>query len=339
MTDGALRLRSLSVGYGRGRRAQLVLSELNAELGRGAFACLLGPNGVGKSTLLRTVAAMQPSLGGVVEIGGDDVTGIPRDELARRLAVVLTERTALRNLTAYDVACLGRHPYTGHFGRLTLRDHSVVRWAIEATGSEHLAAREVAELSDGERQRIMIARALAQEPTLLLLDEPTAFLDLPSRVALTGLLRDLARETDTAVLMSTHDLDLALRTSDLLWLVDPGGRLSIGAPEELALRGDIAATFQNDAVEFDGESGTFHPRRESVATLVLRGSGQPAVWTRRALERAGFDVALEPSSIEEGHGVVTVEDGDDGLLWVYRDSEGAAAEFARLTDLVERLLS
>ena len=150
---------------------------------------------------------------------------------------------------------LGRHPYTNWWGNLSREDEEIVHWAIKSVGALNLAARQVSELSDGERQKIMIARALAQSPMVMLLDEPTAFLDLPRRVEIMQLLRNLARETNQAILLSTHDLNLALRLADQIWLLNSHGILQVGAPEDLVLSGAFAHTFDSEGVEFDIFSG------------------------------------------------------------------------------------
>src|SRR5207249_7894211 len=249
----ALVARNLAAGYG----SRVGLRDVGVCLAGGELACVLGPNGTGKSTLLRTLAGMQPRLAGSVELDGHDVQRLPARELARRVSVVLTERAEVGLLRAYDLVALGRYPYTGWAGRLRSHDHAVVAWALEATGASDLASRDVSELSDGERQRVMIARALAQEPVVLLLDEPTAFLDVARRVEVTTLLRRLARDTGRAVLFSTHELDLALRTADSVWLLDTAGRVRVGAPEDLVLDGSFARSFEVEGLTFDAAAGRF----------------------------------------------------------------------------------
>ena len=196
------------------------------------------------------------------------------------------------NLSAYALTSLGRHPYTDWLGRLTTHDEEAIQLAMQLTGSDVLASRSIHELSDGERQRVMIARALAQEPKILLLDEPTAFLDLPRRVELLQLLKRLTRETNCAILLSTHDLDLALRIADRLWLISSKGDLQIGLPEELALNGSLALTFQSEGIEFDHASGAFKIHQPSSGPISLHGvqDGIAYAWTWRALERLGYDV-------------------------------------------------
>lgn len=257
-SDEVLRADDLTIGYRHAGRADgVVAAHLNLSLQRGELVCLLGPNGAGKSTLMRTLAGLQPPLGGKVWLDGDEPSALPARELARRLSIVLTERVDVGNLSAQELVALGRHPYTDWWGNLTAHDAEVVRWAIRAVGAVSLADRPVQELSDGERQKIMVARALAQEPLLIMLDEPTAFLDLPRRVELMGLLRSLARQTGRAILLSTHDLDLALRSADRLWLLSVEGKMATGAPEDLVLSGAFQETFASEGVAFDQYSGSF----------------------------------------------------------------------------------
>lgn len=279
-----LTARALATGYQADRP---IGSGLSLSLQAGELVCLLGPNGAGKSTLLRTLAGMQPPLGGEVRLFGDRLHHLPPRILARRLSLVLSEPLRVGLLSAYEIVALGRHPYTNWWGGLSDRDDRVVRWALAAVGAEPLSDRPVEQLSDGERQRIAIARALAQEPALLLLDEPTAHLDVPGRVEILQLLRRLVRETGRAIVLSTHDLELALRGADTIWLL-AAGTLQTGTPEDLVLSGAIARAFDRAGVNFEPLTGTFSfavPTREAVACT---GEGLAAAWTRRALARAGY---------------------------------------------------
>jgi iron complex transport system ATP-binding protein len=230
-----LHTEDLSVGYAGPRRAvKTVAASLQLTLQAGQLTCLLGPNGAGKSTLLRALAGLQKPLEGRVLMGGQDIYTLTAMERARRLAVVLTERLSVGQLRGTDLVALGRAPYTAWDGRLNNEDWAVVEWAIQAVQAEPLAPRLVEELSDGERQRLLIARALAQQPDVLILDEPTAFLDVIHRVEAFALLRRLTRETKLAVVLSTHELDLARKAADQLWLIAPGEGFHSGAPDTLA---------------------------------------------------------------------------------------------------------
>ncbi|MCA1007614.1 (2Fe-2S)-binding protein [Rhodococcus hoagii] len=292
--DVVLSLTGVAVGY-RSRRAlrpataRTVASGIEAVARRGELTVLLGPNGSGKSTLLRTLCGLQPSLDGSIRLSGNDLHALPADELARAIAVVLTDRVDPGMLSARELTGLGRTPHLGLGGRMGARDHAVVASALEAVGATHLADRPASELSDGERQRVLTARALAQEPTLLILDEPTAFLDVPSRVALVELLRTAARDHDLAVVMSTHDLELALRVADHVWLVDRTGSLTTGTPERLALDGRIGDVFDSRSLRFDVGSGVFTltPAHASPIRARVRAPEPAASAIGRLLGREG----------------------------------------------------
>jgi iron complex transport system ATP-binding protein len=297
----------LSIGYATSRRStKTVASGLNVELRRGELVCLLGPNGAGKSTLMRTLTALQPPLAGRILLNGREVARIAPHDLARELSVVLTERVNVGMMDVYTLVTLGRQPHTDWTGRLSERDHAIVRDALSAVGAETLAARQVAELSDGERQRVMVARALAQEPAVMVLDEITAFLDLPRRVDVMRLLRDLARRRRCAILLSTHDLDLALRTADRVWLLGKDGTLRVGAPEELVLSGAFERTFEGEGIVFDREQGAFLLSSSPTTDIALRGDGVAAAWTSRALERLGFRVRRGAASGTAGSATIPI---------------------------------
>ncbi|MFJ1733655.1 ABC transporter ATP-binding protein [Streptomyces sp. NPDC088254] len=298
---GGLTTQGLAVGYRtrspRGRTAgRSVLSGLDLQARAGELTVLLGPNGAGKSTLLRTLCGLLPPLDGRIRIGGCDLAQTSPTALARRLAVVLTDRVDPGLLSVRELAGLGRHPHTGFTGRLTAADDAVVEWSLEAVGAGHLAERPAAELSDGERQRVLTARALAQEPDVVLLDEPTAFLDVPSRVGLTVLLRDLARNKGLTVVVSTHDLELALRVADAVWLVDRESRVHSGAPEDVIRSGAVAGAFDADHLAFDPVSGTFGLRRTARAAVTVDAPIDVRPLLERALAREGLAVAGPGSS-------------------------------------------
>lgn len=303
-----LRTRGLVAGY-RGRR---LLGPLDMDLPAGRLVCLIGANGAGKSTLIRTLCGMQPALAGEVSIEGMPLTTLSSAARARSLAVVLTERVQATLMTGYELVSLGRYPHIGWSGRLGAQDHAVVRAALAQAGAGALADRLLSELSDGERQKLMIARALAQEPRLLVLDEATAFLDLPRRIETMQLLLDLARQQQLAILLSTHDLELALRYADTLWLIDGQRQVHAGAPEDLALSGLLGATFEAEGLVFDLERGELVVGRGGDRPIRLDGEGIPAAWARRALLRAGFVIdARAPEAIQasaEGFALVSARD-------------------------------
>lgn len=325
-----LELDHLTIGYGR----KVVARDLNLHMHAGELVCLLGANGIGKSTLIRTIAGMQPALSGSVRINGADIHTLSTAERARRISLVLTERINPGYMLAYALVALGRHPHTGWSGQLSAADQDIIQWAISAVGAETLAERMVEELSDGERQKIMIARALAQDPALLILDEPTAYLDLPHRIEIMALMARLAHDTQRAVLLSTHDLDLALRYADRLWLIGlEAGEVTVktGAPEDLVLNGAFEQVFARDGLSFDLTTGAFRSRTKLHQPIGVNGTGIAATWTRRALERAGFT----PVAPENVPTVIDVIDGDSPLWTLTID--GVTETFASIETLIAAL--
>ena len=329
MTEAILTAQDLSIGYKIGRRPpRIVARNIDVSLDPGDFVCLLGPNGAGKSTLMRTLAGMQPSLNGHVFLAGEDIAEMSATAVAQALSVVLTDRINVGAMTVRDLVGLGRYPHTDWIGRFGDEDEQAVSWAIRVARAEELEHRNVAELSDGERQKVMIARALAQQPDLMILDEPTAFLDLPRRVEIMALLRNLAHTTRKAILLSTHDLDLALRCADRIYLLPSEGALQSGAPEDLVLNGAFERAFQSDGVRFDADTGAFRltPER-GRATVAVTGQGRRAYWTKRALERAGFQVR------DSGCGrQIVVQTGENGAWCV--EYSGVTREYHSIYDLI-----
>ena len=284
----------LQIGYPLKKAGvQRIASDLNLSLQAGEFTCLLGPNGAGKSTLIRSLAGMQPALAGSIQLEGQELHHLDARSRARRISVVLTDSLPIGMFTGRALVALGRHPHTSWTGTLTRHDRERVEWALDAVDAQPLANRLVNELSDGERQKIMIARALAQEARVMFLDEPTAYLDLPRRIELMRALRDLAHRENIAILLSTHDLELALRCADKLWLLGTDATLRQGSPEVLACNGDIARVFASNKLDWDHEHGTFHMHRDPCALAQLSGSGPHALWTRRALARLGYGLTAD----------------------------------------------
>lgn len=262
MTPAGVELRDLTIGYTRRRtlrrgRSTEIASGLNAVARRGELTSLVGPNGAGKSTLLRTLCGLQPPLHGTVLIDGEDLATVRPADLATRISVVLTERIDPGLLTVRELVALGRTPHLPASARLSPEDKAAVEWALDAVGAMPLASRQFSELSDGQRQRTLTARALAQDPSLLVLDEPTSFLDVPSRVELVDVLGRLAREQNLAVVMSTHELELALRVSDRMWLLDADRTLTCDTPGSLAESGRIGAAFDRGRMRFDPRTLVF----------------------------------------------------------------------------------
>ncbi len=253
-----LETRALSIGYRSfRRRTRVVTANINVDVQPGELVCLLGQNGAGKSTLLRTLAGAQRAVSGDVLLSGQSMATLSRLHRARMLAMVLTDRIDAGLLSARDVVSLGRYPHTGWSGGLGPRDITIVSDAMETVGAAQLADRSMTELSDGERQRVMIARALAQQPRIMLLDEPTAFLDAPRRVEVFALLRRLARDEGLGIVISTHEVELALQASEQVWLMREAQPLLAGSATELINAGAIQEAFCLPGVQFDGVTRRF----------------------------------------------------------------------------------
>ena len=243
------------------RPGKVVAQHLHAAACSGELTCLLGQNGIGKSTLLRTLSAFQPALGGDILLYNPlsdshaPLTSYTDKDLSRLIGIVLTEKPDVRNMTVDELVGMGRSPYTGFWGTLSDEDHRVVAESVKMVGIEQLQGRMIHTLSDGERQKVMIAKALAQQTPVIYLDEPTAFLDFPSKVEMLQLLRRLAHEQQKTILMSTHDVELALQLADCIWLMEPG-MLSVGTPHELAENGVLSRFIEHDGIVFDCNSLT-----------------------------------------------------------------------------------
>lgn len=247
-------MRQLATGYRRRHGACTVVSAgLSAEAPAAALTCLIGSNGAGKSTLIRTLAGLQPPLGGTLDVGGiDTVRATPRQR-ARTVAVVLTDRLPTGLMTARDVVAMGRTPHTGFWGRGDKADADAVSQALAMAGIAGKAGQRLTQMSDGERQKVMIAKALAQATPVMVLDEPTAFLDYPSRALTMRLLARLAHEQRKTIVVSTHDLELALHTADHLWMLTPQG-MEQGTPHQLAAGSTLPAFLAAAGMAVDSQT-------------------------------------------------------------------------------------
>lgn len=245
--ETSITLRDLAVGYGR----KVILGNITADVYKGEMTCLIGDNGVGKSTLLRTLAGFQPRLHGEISFSGSSIDELPRRRMAEMISVVLTERPDISNLTVEEIVGLGRTPYTGFWGMMSDDDREIVHQAMLTVDIYGMAGRMIQTLSDGERQKVMIAKALAQQTPIIFLDEPTAFLDFSSKVETLRLLGTLAREMHKTVLLSTHDVEIALQIADRLWFISRNSEIVTGRPHELADEGIIARFVERDGINFD----------------------------------------------------------------------------------------
>lgn len=309
-------------------------SDICAGINSGELTCLLGANGVGKSTLLRTLSAFQPKLSGEIRIQGKEIGSYTDKQLSKVISVVLTEKCDIRNMTSVELIGLGRSPYTGFWGTLSKEDKEVVDHAINLVGISHLAHRMVHTLSDGERQKVMIAKALSQETPVIFLDEPTAFLDFPSKVEMMQLLHQLSRQTDKTIFLSTHDLELALQIADKIWLMDKVNGVTIGTPEDLSLDGTLSGFFARKGIVFDLETGLFRVNNEYTSQIRIVGHGQKYAMVRKALQRNGI---LANRNVESD---VYIETGDlkgDGTF-VLHPVNGEAVTVQTIDELLAEIV-
>ena len=308
MKQDTIHINDLSIGYRSKNSVKVVAQHVDATIYSGELTCLLGANGVGKSTLLRTLSAFQPKLSGEIQILGREIDQYSDKRLSKTIGVVLTDKCDLRNMLVSELVGMGRSPYTGFWGRLTADDKRIVKESIALVRIEDLTNRMVHTLSDGERQKVMIAKALAQETPIIFLDEPTAFLDFPSKVEIMQLLHQLTRETNKTIFMSTHDLELALQIADKIWLMDRVNGIATGTPEDLALSGNLSNFFARKGIMFDKYTGLFRIDNQFSREIRLTGQAQKYAMARKALQRDGIqanpetvsDVWVEANAGEEG---------------------------------------
>jgi len=280
----------LTIGYSQRGVQNIVQSNLNLQLHAGEMVCLIGPNGCGKSTLLRTIAGVQKALGGNIYINDKDIDKLSQKEKALLIALVLTDRVEIENTTVYQIVSLGRYPHNNWWGSIDTSDESQIFEAIQMVHLEHKTNCFYNELSDGEKQRVLIAKALAQDTSIIILDEPTAHLDLPNRVEIMLLLHKLAHKTQKAIVISTHELDLALQAADRIWLMSKAHGLEHGVPEDLVFNGSFNRAFQSNSYVFNASNGNFSMNYPMQKKVAVSGDKTRMYWTFRALARAGFMV-------------------------------------------------
>ena len=321
--EHVLQTYDLTLGYKNGQTTNLLFENLNLSLLPGQLVCFMGPNGIGKSTLIRTLAGLQKPLSGKISVPLSSGPGGPiRDE--SNISVVLTDRITATNMTVQELVTYGRYPFLNWNIRLSTEDKAVIEQSIERVHIRHLADKRLYELSDGQIQMTMIARALAQDTPILLLDEPTAHLDLNNRLEIMNLLRNISRTTGKAILMATHELDLALQTADLVWLATLSKTIKSALPEDLVLDGSFDEVFQFKG--YDLRTGKVDHEAHRGVSVNLVGTGHEYLWTKNALERNGFAIS--------GDGEIEIRiEGEKPLCW----SLSSGKKFTSLHDLLEEL--
>jgi iron complex transport system ATP-binding protein len=251
-----LQAAKISIGYTSKKIKNIIVSNINLSLEKGKLIALIGANGIGKSTLLRTITGIQKTISGTVLLNGKNIHELDALTLAQKLSVVLTEKLPPSNLTVWELIALGRQPYTNWIGTLTDKDIAKINEAIELTQISHLISKKHYEISDGQLQIVLIARALAQDTPLIILDEPTTHLDLLHKVVLFKLLKKLTQETEKCILFSTHDIDMAIQLSDEMIIMTPENVIQ-DQPCNLILKGSFNTLFQDEHIVFDSQKGKF----------------------------------------------------------------------------------
>lgn len=289
MEFSRLSANNLSIGYSSKNKKSILHEAINFTVGAGEFICLLGPNGAGKSTLLKTITAAHPSIEGYTLVGDVPLSHFQKKDLAQNIAVVLTDLVNVDNMTVWDLVSMGRFPYTNYWGVLTNDDKGFITRSLNMCGILDFKDRFLASLSDGERQKVMIAKALAQDTPIIILDEPTAFLDFPSKIEIVSILRRLSMEEGKSILMTTHDVELALQIADKLWLLNKEYGFTQGLPEDLVLSSTIDHFFNRDNIRFDRSSGKFVQKVKLNKSIHLWGSCPTILyWTKNALQKKGY---------------------------------------------------
>ncbi len=333
-----LKIEDLTTGYRSGKKADVVLQQgMNATLETGQLVCVLGPNGAGKSTLLKTLAGFLHPLSGEVYFGDDSLKILDLKKLSRLVSVVLTDRFSDLYLTAFDVVRMGRFPYASFFGRMKTEDLSFIHQTMDKLDVGSLKEKLFYNLSDGERQKILIARALVQDTPFLFLDEPVAFIDSPGRIEIMELLSGLAHQQGKAILMTTHDMETGLRYADTLWLMHRGKPLLAGIPEDMVLQGKVGEYFQRPGLRFDVVKGHFTMKDkalENSKAISIQNDCPEMAWMANALERKGFAIVETVGVSEKG----LFAKYDCGSFKLYRNG-GKPEEFPNIASLLVKLMS
>lgn len=321
-----LSFRDLEIGYRSGNIPKVLLPPLNASSGKGELIAVIGKNGIGKSTLLKTIAGLCPVISGSLLIDDKDIGSYSRIQLSGVTGYISTDIVKVSNMKVYDLVSLGRFPHTNWFGRIDRSNHNAIMNALDKAGMNDFIDRQITELSDGERQKAMIAMVLAQDATLMVMDEPTAFLDLSSKYEVIHLMHQLTRKREKTIIYSTHDLATAISQADKIWLLTADGLLE-GAPEDIMIGGSFRSLFDPSKVTYNSADGSFSITNEFRGGFKIRGEGETKFWTERAFLRAGF-------SADYPDPVFTVEipSGPNNFWKCYL--AGDSGSFASIYDLI-----
>jgi len=315
--DNILKIKNLEIGYpSKNGVNNILFKDINLSGNSGELIALIGKNGIGKSTLLRNITGLQQSINGEIHFFDKSKENFSRTEFARMVSFVSTEIVNVSNLSVFDLVSLGRFPHTNWFGKLQSGDIIKSTRALEMVGMNDFARKNINEISDGERQRVMIARTLAQDTKIIVLDEPTAFLDLPNKYEIIHLLNKLSKQESKTVIFSTLDLNIAIQEADKIWLM-LDDEINEGAPEDLILNETFNKIFEKSNLNFDKVKGDFRMHRKHAEKIGLIGDGIYYNWTKKALERLNFSVEKGNETIQH----VKIEIGNNICKWKLTEPE------------------
>ncbi len=325
----SISIKDIELGYSPDKPLMPKFS-VDAQLGE--LVALVGRNGIGKSTLLRSIIGLQQPLSGEILVEGTRSSALMRKQRAKAMSFVPADPVRVANLFIRDFVAVGRFPHLSWSRALSHSDWDMVDYALTLVGIDHLAHRDITTVSDGERQRAMIAFALAQDTRIIILDEPTAFLDLPNKFEMVRLLSHLTHTKGKTIIYSTHDLQGAIHEADTIWMMLNTG-LAAGAPEDLALSNSFQNLLADTQVVFDADSGLFRNYRKLTKSIALEGNGSIRLWTARMLERIGFDTQnFEQASIK-----VTCINENNSPCWVATEAENLIFKAYSLGELAKKM--
>lgn len=288
MTEYYIKMKDLAVGY----QGNALISDINLKIKKGEIVTLIGPNGAGKSTILKSITRQLKLIGGEVYIDSEEIRKLSYKEMAVKAAVMLTERMKPELMTCHDIVATGRYPYTGRLGILSREDERKVDEALGAVHAQELGIRNFQEISDGQRQRVLLARAICQEPEVMILDEPTSYLDIRHKLELLTILRKMAKENGITVIMSLHEIDLAQKISDQVICVKGDRIAEFGDPEEIFTEATIRDLYEIDNGYYDPIFGSVElPKPEGEPEVLVLSSGKTGIPVYRKLQKAGIPFA------------------------------------------------
>ncbi|RLD63816.1 MAG: ABC transporter ATP-binding protein [Bacteroidetes bacterium] len=328
--DNIINITDLDVGYIFSKKKNKTIhADINLSSFKGELTALIGKNGIGKSTLLRTICNLQKSLNGNIEIFNKEISQYSQNDLAKRISFVSTEAINVGYMKVFDFVALGRFPYTNWIGKLTNKDVELVREALALVKMDAFAQKYLNEISDGERQRVMIARTLAQDTDIIILDEPTAFLDMPNKYEIVHLLNHLTKTKNKTIIFSSHDIDIAMSQCDKMWLMFDNSIIE-GAPEDLILNNIFSEIFENTNLNFNINTGEFKTINHTNNHIGLIGEGIYFFWTKKALERMGFIVNRNKSVSNK----IVIKTDNQNTKWML---EGKEIVFNSIYELSQNL--